>query len=136
VAVAALLEFHRFLGRGGWAVILGNERDESDAATLAYGKIIGGTKEAAAVEEPRRKAATPLWHCPLFCHPQQRLFGHEQDVDEEGLVGRAFSASYAPREQAAAQRFAADLHAVFAAFSRDGRFRLRYVTSVDVAQRL
>jgi SAM-dependent methyltransferase len=133
-AEAALREFQRILKPGGWVVILGNERNENDDATAAYGKIIGGTKDAAAIEGPRRRAAAALQRTTLFGRHQQRLFEHAQLVDEDGLVGRAFSASYAPKEPAAAQQFANDLRQVFARFQKDGRFRLSYVTSVDVAQ--
>jgi SAM-dependent methyltransferase len=132
-AAAALREFRRILKPGGWVVILGNERDESDPVTAAYGKIIGSTKDAAGVEGPRRQAAVALAQTTLFGRHEQRLFYHEQWVDEDGLLGRAFSASYAPREPAAAQQFASDLRRVFAQFHQGGRLRLRYVTSVDVA---
>jgi SAM-dependent methyltransferase len=133
-APAALREFKRILKPGGWVVILRNERNENDAATAAYGKIIGGTKEAAGIEGPRRKAAVPLQQTALFGRKQERHFEHAQFVDEDGLLGRAFSASYAPKESAAAEQFADDLQQVFARFQKDGRFRISYVTSVDVAQ--
>jgi ubiquinone/menaquinone biosynthesis C-methylase UbiE len=134
-APVALAEFRRILRPAGWVVALGNERDETDAGTAAYGKIIGGTKEAAAVEGPRQKAAEAILQCPLFQHAVKRTFEHVQQIDEEGLLGRAFSASYAPREPAAVERFAADLQRVFAEFQRDGMFQLKYVTSVSLAQK-
>jgi SAM-dependent methyltransferase len=133
-AQVALCEFKRILKPGGWVVILRNERNENDTATAAYGKIIGGTKEAVGIEGPRRKAAIPLQQTALFGRKQERHFEHAQLVDEDGLLGRAFSASYAPKEAAAAQQFATDLRQVFARFQKDGRFRISYVTSVDVAQ--
>ena len=133
-AAAALCEFRRILKPGGWMVILGNERDESDPVTAAYGQIIGGTPDAAAVEGPRRHAAAPLARTTLFGRHEERLFHHEQWVDEDGLLGRAFSASYAPREPAAAEQFAGDLRRVFVQFQQGGRLRLCYVTSLDVAQ--
>jgi SAM-dependent methyltransferase len=132
---AALGEFRRILRLGGWMIVMANERDEDDPATAAYGAIIGGTPEAVAVEKPRRAAAGVLSTSALFVHHERRRFGHEQIVDEDGLLGRAFSASYAPREPAAAGQFAAALRQVFAEYQQQGTFRLQYVTTVDMAQR-
>jgi hypothetical protein len=56
-------------------------------------------------------------------------------VDEEGLLGRAFSASYAPREPAAAAAFAEELRRVFARHRQGGTVVLRYVTTVYLARR-
>ena len=135
VADIALREFHRILRPEGWVVLMWNERDEQDPATAAYGSIVGAGKEAAAVEGPRRQARQALHRSPLFLRAEQRLFGHAQEVDEEGLLGRAFSASYAPKDAGDRQRFAAALRDVFARFQQDGTLQLKYVTSVDVAQR-
>ena len=71
-ADAALPEFRRVLKPCGWVVIVGNERDESDPVTAAYGKIIGGTKDAPAVEGQRRQAAVALARTTLFGRHQQR----------------------------------------------------------------
>ena len=132
-AEPALREFQRILRPSGWVAVIGNERAENDLATAAYGKIIGATKEAAGVEGPRRKAAEALARSSLFQRAERRLFDHEQWVDEEGLLGRAFSASYAPREKGAAEEFAAQLRRVFAQYQQSGLFRVCYVTAVDVA---
>lgn len=53
----ALREFHRILKPGGWVALLNYERDETDACTAAFGAVLGGTPEAAAVEGPRARAA-------------------------------------------------------------------------------
>jgi SAM-dependent methyltransferase len=134
-ADAALREAHRILRPGGWMVLLFNERDESDPATAAYGAILAPGKEAAAIEGPRRKAREALGKHALFCRAEQRWFSHTQTVDEDGLLGRAMSASYAPREPAARETFVAALRDVFARYQKDGAMQLKYVTSVDVAQR-
>jgi SAM-dependent methyltransferase len=131
----ALKEFHRILRPDGWTVLMWNERDEDDPATAAYGAVVGSSKEAAAVELPRRHARLALGRSPLFHRAERRLFGHGQTVDEEGLLGRAFSATYAPKDPGERQRFAAALRDVFARFQQGGTMQLRYVTSVDVAQR-
>jgi SAM-dependent methyltransferase len=134
-APAALSEFHRILKHGGWAVLLWNERDPSDPFTAAYGAVLGATPEAAAVEGPRGRAGVALLESPLFEDAVRAVFGNEQEVDEEGLLGRAFSASYAPREPERAERFAAELRAVFARFQQGGRAVIRYETSVYSGRR-
>lgn len=131
---AALTEFHRILRPGGWVILLWNERDESDALTAAYGVVIRSGAEAAAVEVPRGRAGEPLLVHPLFEEAERRVFRNEQILDEEGLLGRAFSASYAPHEPPASEQFAARLREVFARFQRAGQVVLRYETSVYLAR--
>jgi SAM-dependent methyltransferase len=134
-APAALREFHRVLRPGGWAALVWNERDERDPFTAAYGAVVRTGPDAAAVEGPRLRAGSVLLNTPLFVEAHKVTFGHEQPVDEGGLLGRAFSASYAPREPAAVEVFAARLRDVFARFQRDGRAVLRYETSVYLGRR-
>lgn len=134
-ADAALREFHRLLRPGGWAILLWNERDESDPFTAAYGAVIRSAPEAKAVEMPRGQAGEPLLKSALFQDAERKVFRNEQTLNEEELVGRAFSASYAPREPAPAAAFTAALQLVFAANQRQGNVVLRYETSVYVGRR-
>jgi SAM-dependent methyltransferase len=131
----ALREFHRILKPGGWTVLMWNERDETDASTAAYGAIVRTGPEATRVEAGRGRAGEPLLASPLFQGGERVCFAHEQLLDEEGLLGRAFSASYAPREPIAAERFAVALREVFAKFQRGGTVGLRYETAGYLAQR-
>lgn len=130
-----LREFHRVLRPGGWAVVLWNERDDADPFTAAYGKILRATPEGPATETGRRQMGEPLLASPLFTAGMRVPFVHQQEFDEEGLVGRALSVSYAPKEPAAVAAFAAALREVFARFARDGRIVLRYQTTVVLARR-
>jgi SAM-dependent methyltransferase len=132
---AALREFHRILKPGGWAALMWNERDEADPFTAAYGVIVGSTPEAAAVELPRGRAGEPLLVSPLFQDGERLVFPNEQAVDEDGLLGRALSASYAPKEPAAVKAFTAALREVFFRFQENGRVAIRYETSLYVARR-
>ena len=100
---AALREFHRILKPEGWVALLWNERDESDPFTAAYGVVIRTAPAAAAIEAPRGRAGEPLLHNPLFQDAERVVFRNEQSLDEDGVLGRAFSASYAPREPAAVE---------------------------------
>jgi SAM-dependent methyltransferase len=132
---ATLAEFQRILKPGGWVVLVWNERDEADPFTAEYGKVIRSVPEASGVEGPRGRAGEPLLTSPLFRNALRRDFAHEQPLDEEGVLGRAFSASYAPRAPAQAEAFAAGLRAVFSRHQQAGKVVLRYVTSVTVGQR-
>jgi SAM-dependent methyltransferase len=134
-AGAALREFHRVLKPAGWVALMWNERDNSDPFTAAYGNVIRTAPGAAAVEVPRGRAGEPLLTHPLFQDAERLLFANEQELDEDGLLGRSFSASYAPREPAVAAAFAAALRQVFGRSQRGGRVALRYETSLYLARR-
>jgi SAM-dependent methyltransferase len=134
-APTALREFHRVLAPGGWVVLLLNLRDESDPFTAAYGDVIRSAPDAASVEGPRARAGKALLDCELFEPRERTTFPHGQEHDEAGLLGRAFSHSYAPREPALVEKFTADLRAVFARFQRDGRVVVRYETIVYLGRR-
>jgi SAM-dependent methyltransferase len=135
-AVAALSEFHRVLRPGGHAVLMWNERDRSDSFTAAYGAVVRSVPGAAAVEVPRGRAGEAILHSPLFTDADLTTFTNSQELDEEGLIGRSLSASYAPREPLAVATFTAALREVFRAHQQEGRVVLRYVTSVYVGRRL
>jgi SAM-dependent methyltransferase len=132
---AALAEFHRILEPGGWVALVWNERDESDPCTAEVGAAIRTAPGAAAVEGPRAQAGLVLRASPLFEQTGCEVFANEQELDEEGLLGRVFSASYAPREPAAAAELARLLGEAFARHQRAGRVVLRYRTSVHSARR-
>jgi ubiquinone/menaquinone biosynthesis C-methylase UbiE len=131
----ALREFHRILNRGGWAVLLWNERDETDPFTAVYGQAIRTVPGAAALEMSRGRAGEPLLHSSLFENGARATFANHQDLDEEALLQRAFSTSYAPREPEPAKRFTLAVREAFARFQNHGRVTLCYETSVYVAQR-
>jgi len=130
----ALCEFRRILRPGGWLILVWNEREESDPCTADYGRVVRSVPDAAAVEVPRGRAGEVLLTSPLFVDAGRFPFANGQTLDEAGLLGRAFSASYAPREPAAAQAFASALQDVFARWQRDGVVTIRYETSVYLAR--
>jgi SAM-dependent methyltransferase len=133
---ATLHEFHRILKPDGWAILMWNERDERDPATAAYGEVIRTAKDAAAVEGHRQtRAGNVLRTSRLFTRAEQVAFNNQQALDEEGLLGRAFSASYAPREADEREAWAVRLRGVFRQCQQDGQVLLRYRTSIYLAQR-
>jgi SAM-dependent methyltransferase len=131
----ALREFHRILRPGGWVILMWNERDEIDPFTAAYSGVIRTTPDAAAVEMPRSRAGEPLLQSAWFENAERAVFGNAQTLDEDGLVGRALSASYAPRQPAQAAEFASALRAVFTRYQRQGKVMLQYQTSVYLGRR-
>jgi SAM-dependent methyltransferase len=133
--VATLREFHRILKPSGWTVLLWNERDERDPVTAAYGEVIRTARDAAAIESPRQmRAGDALRTSPLFHRAEQVTFHNQQGLDEEGLLGRAFSVSYAPREASEREAWAERLKVAFHKHERDGMVVLRYQTTIYVAQ--
>ncbi len=124
-----LREFHRILKPGGWAVLIWNEGDVSDPFTSGY--------RAAATSRDIHHAfaGTALLESSLFVDALRTNFPNEQALDEEGLIERALSASYAPREPDKVKALVTELRALFSRFQVDGKVRLRYTTSVYTARR-
>lgn len=132
----ALKEFHRILIKDGWLVLMWNERDENDPFTAAYGEVIRSVPETASVEMPRGNAGDPLFHTPLFDQVERTTYPNQQLVDEHGLIQRACSASYAPKEGELLVKFKKDLKAVFAKFEQDDQVAIKYETSVYTGHRV
>lgn len=134
-APAALREFHRILRPGGWVALLWNERDERDAFTAAFGEVMRTAPETTAVETGRESCGFALLESPLFEAGVREVFASAQEMDEDGVIGRALSASYAPKEPAAVETFRRRMSAVFAAHQRGGKAMLCYETSLYLARR-
>lgn len=134
-AQEALVEFHRITRDGGWVALMWNERDESDALTAAYGNALRLAPETVKIEAARQAAGEPLLGCELFQRASKVSFGNEQVVDLDGYLRRAFSASYAPKEEALANRVREALTKAFAQHAKNGLATLKYTTSVYMAQK-
>ena len=131
----ALQEFHRILKPEGWVVLMWNERDQRDEVTAAYGAVIRAFPNAAGIEGSRGQAGSALLESTLFEKAQRLAFINKQPLDEAGLLGRAFSASYAPKDPSGVEKATAALREVFRRFQKDGQVTLVYETSVYVAQK-
>lgn len=134
---AALREFHRILIAQGWLVLMWNERDEKDPFTAAYGEVIRTAAETKDVEVERGKAGEPLFHTPLFDNVERITFENEQICDQLGLITRACSASYAPKEGDALRKFKRQLNAVFMEYANDNdEVAIKYETAVYSGRRV
>ncbi len=130
-----LPEFHRILRPGGWVILLWNTRDDSDPFTAAYGRLVWSLTDRARTPEIREDSPAALRSSVLFEASEPRTFPNGQRLDEDGLLGRAFSASYAPAEADRRDAYAAALRALFRENARDGTVSLRYTTEVHLARR-
>jgi len=136
----SLSEFQRILKPGGLVALMWNERDENDEFTAMYGDLFRTIPETEQVEMPRGQAGNALLESSLFVERQRDLFVFSQVLDEEGLVGRAFSASYAPKENPRRARFEASLRTLFHAYAEKAdsaisTVTLHYATSIYTARR-
>jgi SAM-dependent methyltransferase len=134
-APAALREFHRILRPGGQVALIWNERDESDAFSAAFGDVVRSAGGAAAIEARHGTTGAALLSSELFTAGERVPFHHVQELDEAGLLGRAFSTSHAPREPVAAATHAAALREAFNRWQRSGKVVLQYQTTVYLARR-
>lgn len=132
---AALAEFARILLRGGRIALVWNDRDERDAFTRGYGGLIiavSGDNPAAI----GRTRPEPLFASRLFRCARELELPHQQLLDEDGLVGRALSASYVPNAGPERERLERDLRSLHRAHAGpDGATALRYVTRVFLAEK-
>ncbi len=134
-ADAALRESHRLLKPGGSIALVWNERDEADPVTAEYCAIIRTAPDAAHYEGARQRAGDVLSSHPLFRDYERLTFSQEQSVDAEGLRGRAFSASYAPKDAAGRAAWTAALDELFRRRQQAKRLVLRYVTTLHLTRR-
>ncbi len=134
-AERALREFHRILRPGGWVALMWYERDENDPFTAAYGDLLRRHSEARTFEAGRLQAGAAMLQCPLYEERGRYDVACEQVLDEAGLIGRAFSVSYVPREGPVAQALEAGLRQLFREGNQQGQIVMRYQTSVYLGRK-
>jgi SAM-dependent methyltransferase len=126
----ALPEFARILKPYSRLAIVWNRRSVSDPFTSAYRQAIldvGG--EVAAERMPFDPDV--LAQSGLFAPPRRLVFPNTQRLDLDGLIGRAWSASYVPKTGTAGEQLLALLRALHARYAdADGRVTLVYDTEV------
>ena len=126
----AVREFARVVKAGGRLAIMWNRRSKTDPLTLGYRQAILEVGGDTAAE--RMGFDVTIVHASgLFEDAERLAFPNEQQLDLDGLIGRARSASYVPRGGPAAERLKdllGELHGRYA----DGNGLVRLVYETDV----
>ena len=130
-ASAAFAEFRRVLRPTGRLALVWNEVDATTEIGAGYREILDGL---ATDETPRVRYAAqedPFAANDLFDDVRNESFPLEMRHTRDGLIGRALSASYAPKAGAGHAELVSrlgDLHAAHA--DGAGEVGLPYVTTV------
>jgi SAM-dependent methyltransferase len=132
----ALAEFHRILRPNGRLALIWNSRDSSDALTRGYIDAIHEVNGEDPIERRGGFDGSVIPRGGFFTEPRLVTFANQQPLDRPGLIGRAASASYVPKE---GDRFATLSRRLGEMFERhrdaDGFVRLRYVTKLYLSTR-
>jgi hypothetical protein len=111
-----------------------NIYDASSPVTREYKKVILSHAHEPPTSPWFIDPQHPLVDAPGFVNQRTPRFPNAQLLDLDGLLGRAFSASYAPKEGTALESFQQALQALFDRYAESGRIRLSYVTEVHLAE--
>ncbi|MBD2436818.1 class I SAM-dependent methyltransferase [Nostoc sp. FACHB-110] len=129
-----LLEFHRILKPSGRLAVVWNNRDKEDVFTAEYSRLV---REASNNHpgESRMQSVEPLLETPHFGNVQEYNFVYRQQLDLVGLIGRAMSVSYLPREGVVYEQVIAGLQNLYQQFrSEQGFVYMVYCTSVHIGE--
>ena len=125
----ALAEFHRILRPQGVLCLLWNDRDNSDPLTAAYSTAITRASDNHPAAQDRSACGNVIFHTPLFHAATLKLFPSEQPLTLEALIGRALSASYAPKHGPKHNAMIADLTTAHAKHTNaQGLVSMKYTT--------
>jgi ubiquinone/menaquinone biosynthesis C-methylase UbiE len=129
-------EFARILKRGGWALVIWNERRVEGSALLrAYEDMLRRHSPDYAQVSAKYPEALRMAE---FFGPNQvrhREFPNKQIFDFEGFRGRLLSSSYSPPPgHPNHEPILAELRRIFDAHNENGRVRVDYTTHVYYGQ--
>jgi SAM-dependent methyltransferase len=123
-------EIHRLLKPGGVFAAIWNKRERRDPFTADYSELISRHARQHPAEE-RPGATDPLYSAPRFGPAELQIVPHSQRLPLAGLIGRAESTSYLPKEGPEQQALIADLTALHQRWAdQEGMVRLVYGTEV------
>ena len=131
----ALAEIHRILEPGGRLALMWNRRDRKDPLTRGYTEAIHAVNGEDPIERmPFDPAVVPAGGA--FSAPAVAHFPHAQALDLHGVIGRATSASYVPKDGDRFARLGTLLTALWKRHhDAEGRVTLRYVTELFLSRR-
>lgn len=130
----ALFEFRRILEPKGRLALVWNNRDKQDIFTDEYSQFIRKIANNHPAES-RIKTLEPLLQTPHFVNICEYNFVNRQELDLDGLIGRAMSTSYIPREGLAYEQLIFGLQELHQRY-RDGKnlVYIAYSTSVHIGE--
>jgi SAM-dependent methyltransferase len=135
-AAEAIREFARILEPGGRLALVWNRRRSDDPFTHGYREAILSVGGELSAETMTFDPAV-IHASGAFTRADRRTFAHAQELDREGLHGRARSASYVPKDGPRAEQLRARLDQLFHHHvDPSGHVRLHYDCEVWRAAKL
>ncbi|MEH2325582.1 MAG: methyltransferase domain-containing protein [Nostoc sp.] len=129
-----LLEFQRILKPSARLAVVWNNRDQEDALTTEYSRIVREASNNHPAES-RIQTVEPLLVTPHFINIHESNFTYRQQLDLTGLIGRAMSASYFPREGLGYEQLIDSFQELYQRFCDESGFvYMVYRTSVHLAE--
>lgn len=129
-----LLEFRRILKPTGRLAVVWNDRDRQDEFTQSYTRLVQIASNNHPAES-RLVSVEPLLASSIFPNVRCHIFTYRQELDKDGLIGRAMSVSYIPRAGSAQQQLVSDLQQLYnRSCNKNGLVHMVYRTSVYLAQ--
>lgn len=129
-----LLEFHRILKPSGRLAVVWNDRDRDDQLTQSYTRLVQIASNHHPAES-RLVSVDPLLSSPLFPDVHCHTFTYRQQLDLDGLIGRAKSVSYLPQEGQAQEQLVSGLKELYTrSCDENGFVYLVYRTNVYLAE--
>ena len=129
-----LLEFHRILKPSARLAVVWNNRDREDALTTEYSRIVREASNNHPAES-RMQSVEPLLVTPHFINIREYNFTYRQQLDLTGLIGRAMSVSYLPREGSAYEQLIDNFQKLYQRFrDKNGFVYMVYRTSVHLGE--
>jgi hypothetical protein len=114
--------------------VVWNDRDRGDPFTQGYSQIVQQVSDHHPAEQ-RLVAQQPLLHSSEFCNIRHLTFSHQQALDWQGLMGRANSVSYIPKDRQSQQQLMTALEALYTQWAdAQGLIYLTYCTQVFLGE--
>ncbi len=130
----SLLEFRRILKPSGRLSLVWNNRNKQDKFTKEYSQLVRAISNNHPGES-RMKTVEPLLTSKYFINIREYNFVYHQELDLAGLIGRAMSVSYLPREGENYEQLIFGLQNLYQSFCDERNFvYMIYDTSVHLAE--